>query len=112
MTKENSNNNKSRVRHPEKANNPESFQIKKPIWLKVKAPNSKGFFETKKIVGPKNLPSSVAQDASRLYSENILNFLNNSCVDGKFVDFNWDDELVKGTCLTQLKKLLLNVQIK
>ena len=61
-------------------------------------------FETKKIVGPKNLPSSVAQDASRLYSKNILNFLNNSCVDGKFVDFNWDDELVKGTCLTQLKK--------
>ena len=61
-------------------------------------------FETKKIVGPKNLPSSVAQDASRLYSKNILNFLNNSCEDGKFVDFNWDDELVKGTCLTKLKK--------
>ena len=61
-------------------------------------------FETKKIIGPKNLPSSVAQDASRLYSKNILNFLNNSCEDSKFVDFNWDDELVKGTCLNKLKK--------
>ena len=63
MIKENSNNNKSRVRHPEKANNPESFQIKKPIWLKVKAPNSKGFFETKKIVDSHNV-FTVCQEAS------------------------------------------------
>jgi len=46
--KVNLNKNKTRVRHPEKVNNPESFQIKKPDWLKVKAPNSKGYFETKK----------------------------------------------------------------
>ena len=62
-------------------------------------------FDSIKIIGPPNLPSSVAQDASRLFSKNIVNFLKNSCVDGKFKDFNWDDELVKGTCLTMnLKK--------
>ena len=47
---ENLNKNKTRIRHPEKVNKPESFQVKKPDWLKVKAPISKGYFETKKIV--------------------------------------------------------------
>ncbi len=61
-------------------------------------------YETKKIIGPINLPSSVSQDASRLYSKNILNFLNNSSKDGKFDEFNWQDELVKGTCLNQYNK--------
>ena len=61
-------------------------------------------FESKKIIGPLNLPSSVSQDASRLYSKNILNFLKNSCKEGKFLDFNWEDELVKGTCVNKVKK--------
>tara|TARA_A100001015_G_scaffold321289_1_gene451249 strand:- start:1987 stop:3114 length:1128 start_codon:yes stop_codon:yes gene_type:complete len=61
--------------------------------------------DTCKIVGPFNLPSTVSQDASRLYSKNILNFLKNSCIDGKFNDFNWDDELVKGTCINRNKTL-------
>ena len=59
--------------------------------------------DTCKIIGPFNLPSSVSQDASRLYSKNILNFLRNSCIDGKFKDFNWNDELVKGTCIIKNK---------
>ena len=46
--KVNLNKKKNRVRHPEKVNNLESFQVKKPDWLKVKAPNSKGYFEKKK----------------------------------------------------------------
>ena len=56
-------------------------------------------YNSKKIVGPNNLSASVAQDASRLYSKNILNFLVNSSKDGKFTDFNWEDELVLGTCI-------------
>ena len=60
-------------------------------------------YETKKIVGPVNIPSTVAQDASRLFSKNILNFLKNSCSNSKFNDFNWNDELVLGTCLTKKK---------
>ena len=61
--KVNLNKNRTRVRHPEKVNNPESFQVKKPDWLKVKAPNSKGYFETKKIVDSHNV-FTVCQEAS------------------------------------------------
>ncbi len=56
-------------------------------------------YKNKLIFGPNNLASSVSQDASRLYSKNILNFIKNSANNGKFLDFNWDDELVKGTCV-------------
>lgn len=62
-------------------------------------------FDSKRIIGPMNLPSSVAHDASRLYSKNILNFLMNSCKDGKFSGFNWDDELVQGTCVSKNKSI-------
>ena len=57
------NKNKTRIRHPEKVNKPESFQVKKPGWLKVKAPISKGYFETKKIVDTHNV-FTVCQEAS------------------------------------------------
>ena len=45
-------------------------------------------FKSKKIIGPQNLASSVAQDSSRLYSKNVVNFLMNSCDSGKFKSFN------------------------
>ncbi|MBD22608.1 MAG: NAD(P)(+) transhydrogenase (Re/Si-specific) subunit alpha [Alphaproteobacteria bacterium] len=62
-------------------------------------------YKSKKIIGPINLPSSVAQDSSRLFSKNVLNFLMNSCIDGKFKNFNWEDEVVKETCIiNNLKK--------
>ena len=48
MFRNNNKINKIKVRHPEKVNKPDNFQIKKPSWLKVKVPNSKGYFETKK----------------------------------------------------------------
>ena len=56
-------------------------------------------YKSKFIIGPNNLASTVSQDASRLFSKNILNFLVNSSDNGKFLDFNWDDELVIGTCI-------------
>ena len=33
-------------------------------------------YKSVKIIGPTNLPASVAQDSSRLFSKNVLNFLN------------------------------------
>ena len=56
-------------------------------------------FNSVKIIGPKNLAASVAQDSSRLFSKNVINFLKNSCESGKFNGFNWDDEVVKETCI-------------
>jgi len=61
----------------------------------------KVIFKSKKIIGPKNLASSVAQDSSRLYSKNVVNFLMNSCDSGKFKCFNWEDEVVKETCVVK-----------
>lgn len=56
-------------------------------------------YKSKKVIGPKNLASTVAQDSSRLFSKNVVNFLMNSCESGKFSRFNWDDEVVKETCV-------------
>ena len=61
----------------------------------------KVIFKSKKIIGPQNLASSVAQDSSRLYSKNVVNFLMNSCDSGKFKSFNWEDEVVKETCVVK-----------
>jgi len=39
-----------RPRHPEKAHRPDSAVVKKPDWIRVKAPVSKGYFETQRIM--------------------------------------------------------------
>ncbi len=40
----------SSIRHPEKRNNKETSQIKKPDWLRVRVSGSEKFLETKKIL--------------------------------------------------------------
>lgn len=37
-------------RHPEKAKNPDSVRLKKPDWIRVKAPGGKGYADTHKIM--------------------------------------------------------------
>ncbi|TPW33072.1 lipoyl synthase [Martelella alba] len=39
-----------RIRHPEKAHKPDTEVMKKPDWIRVKAPTSKGYHETRGIV--------------------------------------------------------------
>jgi lipoyl synthase len=39
-----------RVRHPEKAHRPDNEVMRKPEWIRVKAPVSKGYQETRAIV--------------------------------------------------------------
>jgi lipoic acid synthetase len=40
----------SRPRHPEKAHRPDTATLRKPDWIRVKAPGSKGYAETRRIV--------------------------------------------------------------
>jgi lipoyl synthase len=40
----------SRPRHPEKAKRPETPPVRKPDWIRVKAPGSRAFAETRQIV--------------------------------------------------------------
>jgi H+-translocating NAD(P) transhydrogenase subunit alpha len=52
------------------------------------------------IVGNGNLQASMPSDASKLYGKNLLNFLSLITSKEGTVDLNWDDDLVKGSCIT------------
>ncbi len=52
-----------RPRHPEKAHKPDTEILRKPAWIRVKAPTSKGFARTNKIVRDKGLVT-VCQEAA------------------------------------------------
>ena len=49
-------------RHPEKAHRADNPSPKKPPWIRVKAPTSRGFFETKGVIQEHGL-STVCQEA-------------------------------------------------
>tara|TARA_Y100001978_G_scaffold191153_1_gene195008 strand:+ start:420 stop:1565 length:1146 start_codon:yes stop_codon:yes gene_type:complete len=51
------------------------------------------------IYAPKNLPSLLANDASLLYSKNLLNFLLQFVGNTKNFDLNTEDEIVKNTLI-------------
>src|SRR5882724_9441610 len=48
-------NSEKRVRHPEKAHRPDTEVLRKPDWIRVKAPVSKGYQETRALVRDHNL---------------------------------------------------------
>ena len=52
----------SRVRHPEKAHRPDAPVLKKPDWIRVKAPVSRGYEETRAIVRANGL-HTVCEEA-------------------------------------------------
>ena len=55
------------IRHPEKIKNQSVPMAKKPSWIKVKAPLSEGYKETKKIVKQNNL--KILSDGEILKSQ-------------------------------------------
>ena len=46
---------KPRPRHPEKAHRPDQEVMRKPDWIRVRAPTSRGYAETREIVRSNNL---------------------------------------------------------
>lgn len=52
------------------------------------------------IVGNSNLPATMPSDASKLYGKNVLNFLQLIITKEGEINLNWDDDLVKGSCIT------------
>ena len=50
-------------RHPEKIKNAPSIRLKKPSWIRAKAPNSVGYKETKKIIDSNKL-TTVCEEAA------------------------------------------------
>ncbi|EPY03361.1 Re/Si-specific NAD(P)(+) transhydrogenase subunit alpha [Magnetospirillum fulvum] len=54
------------------------------------------------LVGHGNIPARIAVDASALFARNLLNFLTPLVdKDSHSLKFNWDDEILKGTCVTR-----------
>ncbi|WP_142847376.1 Re/Si-specific NAD(P)(+) transhydrogenase subunit alpha [Telmatospirillum sp. J64-1] len=59
------------------------------------------------LIGWANMPSRIAVDSSALYAKNLLNFIT-PLVDKetKALNINWEDEIIKGTCLTREGKVV------
>ncbi|CAA7615276.1 NAD(P) transhydrogenase subunit alpha part 1 [Magnetospirillum sp. LM-5] len=54
------------------------------------------------LVGHGNVPARLAVDASSLYAKNLLNFISPLVnKETKDLAFNWDDEILKGCCVTR-----------
>jgi NAD(P) transhydrogenase subunit alpha len=52
-----------------------------------------------KIIGPINLPSDLAYNASEMYARNLLNFLK-PAIDKGELKIDWSDEVFAKSCLT------------
>lgn len=52
------------------------------------------------IIGNSNLQATLPSDASKLYGKNILNFLQLIITKEGQINLNWEDDLVKGSCIT------------
>jgi NAD(P) transhydrogenase subunit alpha len=52
------------------------------------------------IVGNSNLAATMPSDASKLYGKNLLNFLQLIIDKEGKINLNWNDDLVKGCCIT------------
>ncbi|OJY82423.1 MAG: NAD(P) transhydrogenase subunit alpha [Sphingobacteriales bacterium 40-81] len=52
------------------------------------------------ILGDANLPSTMPFDASKLYGKNVLNFLSLLLDKDGNIQLDFEDELVKGACIT------------
>jgi NAD(P) transhydrogenase subunit alpha len=52
------------------------------------------------IIGDSSLQSTMPSDASKVYGKNVLNFLQLITDKEGKLNLNWEDELVKGCCIT------------
>lgn len=58
------------------------------------------------IIGNSNLAATMPSDASKLYGKNILNFLQLITNKEMQLSLNWNDDLVKGTCITHQGEII------
>lgn len=52
------------------------------------------------IIGNSSLQSTMPSDASKLYGKNVLNFLQLITTKEGALHLNWEDDLVKGSCVS------------
>jgi NAD(P) transhydrogenase subunit alpha len=54
-----------------------------------------------KIIGPLNLASSMPDHASQLYANNVRALLELMAGEDGALTLDWDDEIIKGACITR-----------
>jgi NAD(P) transhydrogenase subunit alpha len=57
------------------------------------------------IIGQSNYPAQKSVDASRMFGKNVLNFMKLIIGEEGALNLNFDDDIVKGTCITHAKEL-------
>ncbi len=58
------------------------------------------------IIGNSSLQSTMPSDASKVYGKNVLNFLQLIIDKEGKLNLNWEDELVKGSCITHNNEIV------
>lgn len=64
-----------------------------------------------KIIGNSNFPSEIPSDASKMYGNNIMNFMKLIIDDEGNLKLDFDDKIVAGTCITHNKEII-NERVK
>ncbi|MCG6189229.1 Re/Si-specific NAD(P)(+) transhydrogenase subunit alpha [Maribellus maritimus] len=52
------------------------------------------------IIGQSNYPSQMPMDASKMFGKNVLNFMKLMITEEGALNLNFEDDIVKGTCIT------------
>jgi NAD(P) transhydrogenase subunit alpha len=58
------------------------------------------------IVSPLNLPASMAEHSSSLYSRNVQSLLELLVGENGAIDLNFDDEIIAGACITRAGEIV------
>ncbi len=59
-----------------------------------------------KIIGNSAFAADMPSDASKMFGKNVVNFLKLMFTNKGEFNLNWDDDLVKGTCVTHNKEII------
>lgn len=62
--------------------------------------NETVYYNGVSIIGNSSLQSTMPSDASKMYGKNVLNFLQLIVTKDGQLNLNWDDDLVKGSCIS------------
>ena len=63
------------------------------------------------IIGQSNYPAKMPKDASKMFGKNVSNFLDLLITDDGQMSLNFDDEIVRGTCITHQGEII-NERVK
>ncbi|MFA8435457.1 MAG: Re/Si-specific NAD(P)(+) transhydrogenase subunit alpha [Marinifilaceae bacterium] len=73
--------------------------------------NEKVVHKEVKIIGQSEYASLMPVDASKMFGQNVFNFLQLLIADDGSLHLNFEDDIVKGTCITHKGKIL-NERVK